>query len=144
MERHLILASASPRRHGLLADAGYAFDIDLPDVDEAPLPGESADAMVLRLAHAKAAAVAPRWPANTCVLGCDTTVVLDGDVLGKPIDSEDAIATLLRIAGRRHTVISAFAIVSSGERPVMETVSSDGQSRLVCHPGNRPPLRRPP
>jgi len=110
-----VLASGSPRRSRLLADAGFVFEIDAPDVDETPRPTESPEEMVVRLATAKAHAIVSRRRAGTCVLACDTTVVLDGEVLGKPADAGDAVAMLLRIAGRRHVVVSGYAIAVAGE-----------------------------
>jgi septum formation protein len=107
-----VLASGSPRRAALLHDAGYRFDVAAPDVDERPLPGESAAAMVERVAAVKANAVGDL---DAVVLGVDTIVVLDGEVLGKPGDEEEAIATLLRLGGRSHVVLSGWAVLA-GER----------------------------
>jgi septum formation protein len=133
----LVLASASPRRRELLAGLGLSFEIDVPDVDESPLAGEAPEAMVLRLARAKALAVAERRrPATVAragvassdtvaaqagaaaaqarpsplVIAADTTVVLDGDVLGKPRDVEEATAFVARLAGRDHWVHTGHAL----------------------------------
>jgi septum formation protein len=109
----LILASASPRRQQLLAQCGVPFEVCPADLDESPQPEESASALVQRLALAKAQHVQTRYPADW-VLGADTMVVLDGDVLGKPRDDADAEALLHRLSGRRHQVLSAVALVGPG------------------------------
>ena len=106
----LVLASASPRRARLLAEAGYAFDVEPANVDERRLDGEAPAAYVERLAGAKARAVAPRHPRRV-VVGADTIVVIDGLVLGKPADAAEAAAMLGRLAGRRHTVLTGVALV---------------------------------
>lgn len=124
MSRHLILASASPRRRQLLEGAGYEFTIDVPDVDETPFAGEAPAAMVARLAGAKARVVADAAPADSCILACDTTVVLDGAILGKPTSPEHAIEMLLQIAGRSHTVTSGYAVHVVGREPIVGTVDS--------------------
>jgi septum formation protein len=105
----LILASASPRRRELLAAAGIHCDIDPVDVDESVRPGESPEAYVTRLALMKAEAGRVRHP-DCAVLGADTTVVLDGEILAKPVDDADAIAMLTRLAGRAHDVLTAVSL----------------------------------
>lgn len=106
---NLILASSSPRRHLLLRAAGAEFDIQVPDVDEHTKDGEEPDRMVVRLAREKALAV--EADPDTVVLGADTTVVLDGAILGKPSDEAHASEMLLSISGRTHMVISGWALV---------------------------------
>ena len=106
----LLLASASPRRARLLAEAGYAFDVAPADIDERRLGGETPGAYVRRLARGKAEAVAPRFPGRV-VVGADTIVVIDGLVLGKPADAAEAAGMLGRLAGRRHTVLTGVALV---------------------------------
>ncbi|MGD9905935.1 MAG: nucleoside triphosphate pyrophosphatase [Vicinamibacterales bacterium] len=100
-ERPLVLASASPRRADLLRLAGYAFTVAHADLDETPRPAEAPAAYVRRLAEEKAAAVAVRHP-EAVVLGADTTVVVDGEILGKPDDDAAAAAMLSRLQGRAH------------------------------------------
>jgi septum formation protein len=109
-----ILASASPRRAELLQSAGFVFTVDVADVDETPRPDEAADAYVQRLAVAKAVAVAARRP-GALVLGADTTVVVDGDILGKPVDAADAGRMVRRLAGRGHLVHTGVALVRDGQ-----------------------------
>ena len=113
----LVLASASPRRRELLAGLGLGFEIDVPDVDESIREGEAPDAMVLRLARAKAHAVAARRDPATLVVAADTTVVLDGALLAKPRDVAEAAAFVGRLSGRTHLVHTGHAL-RLGEREV--------------------------
>lgn len=116
-EPTLVLASASPRRREILAEAGLRFEILPAEIDETPLPGESPAALVERLAREKALAVAQRLPARPQrpVLGSDTIVVApDGEVLGKPRDADHAVEQLSRLAGQWHRVMTAIAVVRSG------------------------------
>lgn len=119
--RCLVVASASPRRHELLTRAGYDFTVVPADIDESAGPAERASVYVERLARAKAEAVAAgliSGPGTTAsdpiVLGADTIVELDGILLGKPAGPADAVATLRRLRGREHRVITAVAIVADG------------------------------
>jgi septum formation protein len=107
----LVLASASPRRRELLAAAGIVFDVDAVDVDESLLDGESPAAYVERLAHLKARTVLVRHPA-AAVLGADTTVVVDGHVLGKPENDAEAADMLRRLSGRAHEVLTGIALLT--------------------------------
>jgi len=115
---HLVLASASPRRRELLAGLGLSFEIDVPDVDESTWADEAPDAMVLRLALAKARAVASRRSsATTLVIAADTTVVVDGVSIAKPRDVVEAAAFVGRLAGRSHLVHTGHALCL-GDREV--------------------------
>ena len=114
----LVLASTSPRRRELLAQLGVPFEVLAPAVDEQPLPAELATDHVCRLALAKARAAAAQLGPQACVLGADTVVVLDGQILGKPVDRDDAAAMLRRLSGRTHTVLSAVARVLGGAHVV--------------------------
>lgn len=105
----LILASASPRRRELLASAGLTFVVQPADVDETWQPGELPRAYVLRVARAKARAVAVRSPGAT-VLAADTTVAIEDRVLGKPVDAQHAAAMLGDLAGREHAVHTAVVV----------------------------------
>lgn len=105
----LILGSASPRRLALLAQIGVVPDAVLPpDIDETPRPREAPRAYVERLAAAKAAAVAAG--ADDIVLCADTTVALGRRILGKPADAAEAADFLVRLGGRRHSVLTAVAV----------------------------------
>lgn len=112
-----MLASASPRRAELLERAGIAFDVDPADVDEREHPGEDARAYVTRIARDKAATVAARHPGRV-VLAADTTVVLEGAILAKPIDRADAARMVRALAGRDHEVLTAVAIAREGDTRV--------------------------
>lgn len=105
----LILASASPRRRELLASAGLEFAVVVPEIDETPLPGETPRDTVLRLAREKASAIAARHP-QARVLAADTTVVLDGRMLEKPKDTDEARRMLRSLSGRTHEVLTAYAL----------------------------------
>ncbi len=109
----LILASASPRRRQLLAALGIPFAIDVADIDESRVGAESPQAHVRRLAETKARAVAARHP-HDIILAADTIVVLDGRILGKPGDEEEAWAMLRALRGRAHQVITAVAVAFAG------------------------------
>lgn len=123
----LYLASASPRRRELLAQIGVSFVTRVQSIDETPLPAEAPAAYVERLALAKAQAVFTTLDDrhDAVVLGSDTAVVLDGRILGKPVDREDALATLAALSGREHQVLTAVALVSDSRaeaRVVTSTV----------------------
>jgi septum formation protein len=116
----LVLASASPRRSELLAAAGVPFIVDAASVDETPRSGETPAACVERLAILKARAVLPRHPGDA-VLGADTTVVLDGQMLAKPVDDDDAAEMLRKLSGRTHEVLTGVALVTArAERSIVE------------------------
>jgi MAF protein len=107
----LYLASNSPRRRELLALGGWMFNVDAANVDESVLPGESPRDYVLRLAEAKAHAVLPRTRAEHVVIGSDTTVVIDDEILGKPADAAEARVMLMRLRGRTHQVLTGVAVI---------------------------------
>jgi len=109
----LILASASPRRTSLLRDAGYVFEIDPAHVDETEFAGEPPRAYVLRVAAMKALAVAARHP-DDLVLAADTTVVVDGRMLAKPSDDDDARRMLGLLSGRTHEVLTGVVLARAG------------------------------
>jgi septum formation protein len=109
----LVLASASPRRHELLSWLGLEFVVEPAEVDECPRTGETAPALVRRLASAKASAVAARRP-RAWVLGCDTVVEIGGEILGKPADASEAAAMIGRLAGNEHRVATGFALLAPG------------------------------
>lgn len=111
----LVLASASPRRSELLRQIGVAHRVVIADIDEQTLPGESARDCVMRLAREKALRTAARTgDAAVAVLGADTAVVIDGDMLGKPRGPADALAMLERLSARQHEVLSAVALAHRG------------------------------
>lgn len=105
----LVLASASPRRRELLADLGLAFEVRPADIDETVRAGESGTTYVERLAREKALAVAAP---DELVLAADTTVDLDGDLLGKPVDADDARTLMRRLSDSTHHVHTGVAAVT--------------------------------
>ncbi len=109
----MILASASPRRASILEVLGIPFEVDPPSVPEVAKPGEAPMEHALRLSREKVGEVAARHPARW-VLGGDTLVSLDGEILGKPRDAEHALEMLLRLQGRTHHVISALSLAPPG------------------------------
>jgi septum formation protein len=108
----LVLASQSPRRREILRQAGIPFLVRVADVDESVVSGESPAEYVQRLAEAKARAVAAG--PEEIVLGADTTVVIDGEILAKPADAADARRMLSLLAGRRHEVLTGICLVRGG------------------------------
>jgi septum formation protein len=117
----IVLASASPRRHMLLARAGVAFEARPADLDETPRRGEAAEETLARLARAKATTVAALLDTpGRLVLGADTGVVLGAELFGKPSDQEHAIAMLARLVGRTHRVITEVALAESGSSRVWQ------------------------
>lgn len=103
----IILASGSPRRRDLLTGAGYTFEVRVPDVDETPPPEMRVEEVPEHLARKKAAAVSE---SGAVIIAADTVVLLDGEILGKPVDEEDAVRMLQRLSGRTHTVVSGVCI----------------------------------
>jgi len=109
----VILASQSPRRRQLLNLVGIAHEVQPADIDETYLTGERPREHAERLARGKTEVIVEREP-DAVVIGSDTIVVVDGDVLGKPADDSDAARMLARLAGRSHTVITAVAVAWRG------------------------------
>lgn len=105
-----MLASASPRRRELLAVFGVPFDVVAADIDETARPGEAPVTLARRLATEKAARVAAEVGEGVVVLGADTIVEVDGEMLGKPTDPADAGRMLTLLSGRRHLVHTAVAV----------------------------------
>jgi len=110
MKPSLILASASPRRQELLREVDVAFEVDPAHINEDTFAGEQALPYVLRLAEEKARAVAARHP-ESYVLGADTTVIVDGEILAKPVDAADAVRMLRMLSGRGHEVTTAVSLI---------------------------------
>ena len=129
----LVLASASPRRRELLTQAGFDFEIHPANIPEDPLPGEDPIAYVTRLARQKAQAVYALLASTTpnltglTVLGADTTVTLDNQILGKPEDPsypEAATRMLRQLSGRTHRVITGIAVVNAVQAQVAAEVTA--------------------
>ena len=141
---HVILASQSPRRRELLSLVGIAHEVRPADIDETYLPGEQPRAHAERLAREKAAVVARDAP-DAVVVGSDTIVVVDGDVLGKPRNDDEAIAMLGRLSGRSHTVMTAVAVSWRGAQrsDVVEvgvTFHPLGAEEIAAYVATREPM----
>ena len=121
----LILASASPRRRELLTQAGYVFDIEAADVDETPRANEAPATYVKRLAEEKARAILAKhntFHGTLVVLGADTTVVCDNEILAKPDDAAHAKQMLCKLSGRTHEVLTGIATATrAGVLSAVET-----------------------
>jgi len=117
----LVLASNSPRRRQILADAGIPFVVRAPDVHEERHPGETPGEYVQRLAEHKAFAVS--CSREEVVLGADTVVVVDGEVLEKPRDAADALRMLRLLSGREHEVITGICL-RAGSRKIIDTATT--------------------
>ena len=115
--KNLILASQSPRRQELLHQLGYEFTVSAADIDEEAYQNESPDDYVLRLSVEKAQAIFQQLPiskqTDTLVLGADTCVVIDGEILGKPADEKQCLTTLGKLSGKSHQVLTSIATVGA-------------------------------
>ncbi len=128
----LILASGSPRRKELLTQVGLSFSIDKADIDEAQTDGEKAEEYVLRLSEEKARVVAERHK-DRVILAADTTVVLDGDILGKPESQAHGVEMLQRLSANTHEVLTGIAVINrsrqesfiSSSRVIFREISMD-------------------
>ena len=109
----IILASASPRRSELLSQVGIKFDIVPSNIPEDPLDGETPAEHVTRLASQKASEVAGKSEPGKWVIGSDTVVIIDGEILGKPLDERHAITMLRKLSGREHKVVTGYSIINS-------------------------------
>jgi len=125
----LVLASASPRRQELLRIAGIAFEVQPAHIPEDPLPGEDAKDCAERLAREKALAVARQRPKDA-VLGADTVVVIDDQILGKPVDAADAARMLRLLAEREHQVITGVCLVLGDRESVGSETTSVTMTRI--------------
>jgi septum formation protein len=115
----LILASSSPRRRELLAQIGCNFSPLSVDIDERPFEGESASAFVTRMAAEKSQAGRLKSGQQKAVLGADTIVVLEGEIMGKPVDEQHAAEMLCRLSGRTHEVLSAISLRSNSHQQAL-------------------------
>ncbi|MGE5591813.1 MAG: Maf family protein [Bacillota bacterium] len=114
-----ILASSSPRRSDLLAQIGLRFEVIPPQFDESRVDASDPAELVHSLAREKAGAVAAEVEGPAVVLGADTIVLLDGEVLGKPRDEAEARSMLARLAGRTHRVLTGVALIRTPEGPIL-------------------------
>ena len=112
----LILASASPRRRELLKAAGFDFEVRPSRIEERRRPNESGEEFALRAAREKALDVAPSLPPGSLVLGADTAVIFDSEVLGKPAGPDDAARMLRMLSGQTHSVVTGVCLVRAPDR----------------------------
>ena len=119
----IVLASTSPFRRALLEKLTLPFITDAPETDEAPLAGETAIQLVQRLAHAKAEALAMRYPSHL-IIGSDQVCVLNGVITGKPHTRENAIAQLTQASGNIITFYTGLALLNS----------ASGKAQILCEP----------
>ena len=128
----LILASASPRRQNLLQNLGFKCTVMPQDIDESPMPAEKPAELVKRLALAKAESALARLidADDRLVLGSDTIVVCEEEILGKPVNKEDACAMLRLLSGRIHKVLTAVALLNHRKQVAAMSVTRVGFSTL--------------
>lgn len=119
----LILASNSPRRSEILTSVGWQFTKDSADIDETELTGESPENYVQRLAREKAEAVAHKYN-DAIVLGADTTVVINDQIIGKPVDLADARRMLKMLSGNWHEVLTGVALVMTNPQSAIRKPQS--------------------
>lgn len=131
----LILASGSPRRSEILTSVGWQFDKHVADVDETVLAGETPENYVQRLAREKAEAIA-KLHENALVLGADTTVVIDDEIIGKPVDLEDAKTMLRKLSGNWHEVLTGVSLVEVESSNNSKTVVGLERTRVKFAPMN--------
>jgi septum formation protein len=120
-EKRLVLASGSPRRKELLAGLGLCFEVITSDVDESIAPGTDPAEAVQELAYRKALSVANTLSGGL-VLGADTVVALDGQILGKPADAQEAKRMLAMLSGRTHNVYTGIALIEAGTNRAVRDV----------------------
>lgn len=140
----VLLASASPRRRELLGLIGIAHRVRPANIDETILQGETAEVHALRLAREKAELVAREHPSDL-VIGADTIVVLDGEILGKPKSDDEARRMLGRLSGRTHTVVTGMACslegrTSSGVETVSVTFRELTEPEIIDYVETREPM----
>src|SRR5882724_10972663 len=114
LREKLILASQSPRRAEILAAVGWEFEAIAADIDETRFTAEDAVSYVKRLARTKAETIAAKYP-DLLVIGADTVVVIDGEILGQPRDDDDARRMLRLLSGKWHDVLTGVALMRAGQ-----------------------------
>ena len=117
LNERLVLASKSPRRAELLRAVGWEFEAVAANIDETRMDAEDAVSYVRRLAQSKAETVAKKISTRALVLGADTVVVIDGEILGQPRDDDDARRMLKLLSGKWHEVLTGIALVRGGNAP---------------------------
>ena len=139
---NIVLASGSPRRHDLLKNLGWNVRVVVPEVDERPLPFESPEDLCTRLAAAKAARVAKNVEMYPChedsglVVAADTIVVVEGDVLGKPVDESESLMMLRRLQGRAHDVLTGICVMGKNK-----TLTEMERTKVIFRPLDEEAIR---
>lgn len=125
----LILASGSPRRAEILTSVGWEFAKDSADIDETELQGESPEDYVQRLAREKAETVARKYE-NAIILGADTTVVIDNQIIGKPLNLTDARRMIKMLSGNWHEVLTGVALIQNSEFKIQNSKTGIQRTRV--------------
>ena len=118
---NVVLASSSPRRKELLNVLGVPFTVLPAGIEETPMPAEDPETYVVRVARDKGLEVALRV-SQSVVLSADTVVTIDDEILGKPIDAEDAVRMLRKLSGRRHQVFTAVCLIDQRHDQILEEI----------------------
>ena len=121
MDKKIILASNSPRRREILTQGGYEYEVDAADIDE-NLGISDPALLVEELSYKKALAITDRHP-DSIVIGADTVVAIDGDILGKPADEADAKAMLKKLSGRTHQVMTGVSLLETDGSVIIKKVT---------------------
>jgi septum formation protein len=127
---NLVLASQSPRRKELLAILGIPFEVIPASIDETPLPEETPEDFVARAAREKGAEVASRV-SHSVILSADTVVTIDGEILGKPADEDDAMRMLKKLSGREHLVYTAVTVINQDTEEMLDGLD---RTRVLFNP----------
>jgi len=123
-EQNLILVSASPRRRELLKRLGFQFEVKPADVDERAIEYKSPRELAMKAAYQKVLSKASELTPSSILVGCDTIVVLDGTVFGKPANADEALQMLRTLSGRRHSVISGVAVKATPSSVLLDVEES--------------------
>jgi len=123
-EQNLILVSASPRRRELLKRLGFQFEVKPADVDERAIEYKSPRELAMKAAYQKVLSKASELTPSSILVGCDTIVVLDGTVFGKPANADEALQMLRTLSGRRHSVISGVAVKATPSSVLLDAEES--------------------
>jgi MAF protein len=128
---NLILASNSPRRRQLLSLGSWAYQIAVADVDESLHPDEAPEDYVLRLAESKARKSAENAPSESVIIAADTSVVDNGEILGKPLDDEDAARMIKRLRGHTHQVYTGLALLRKSDSKSLRQAQDNALTDLT-------------
>lgn len=135
MKYKIVLASSSPRRKELLGKTGIEFEVVIPSADESLTGDETPEEFALRVSAEKASSVSRNLDNGSVVIGADTIVVVNGEILGKPSGKEEAAVMLQKISAKEHNVYTAFSIVEPKQKVLHSEIVRTGVSikRLAAH-----------